>query len=375
MTGKDENINYKPMVVLSAMFMGIIGSGFVSKENASVQNVPSLTQQKMEVKHLVENAVSIQAGNINAVQTIISTVLKDKIPAMSTPVLISQENLISIYQVADYVVKLEFFDINSTREQEILVSVQKAQNASNSKHETMLLTAVKEELAIGELENDLIATYKLKVNVYDDVKPIIKLCQEEETLEEGDSFDADQYIEEITDNVDKNLDYSVESDVDTEQAGTYQVTYRTKDSSGNESSATLTVHVKEKEKEIVMEETMPVAKGNVQSFSKAGSVLNAAMAQLGIGQDCTSLVSNALASQGIYFHGYPSQYLSLGSVISADQAQPGDILYYANGGTGSAHIAIYAGNGQAVHGGWKGNQTVIDSAYVGSGPVFIRVNK
>jgi hypothetical protein len=39
-----------------------------------------------------------------------------------------------------------------------------------------------------------------------------------------------------------------------------------------------------------------------------------------------------------------------------------------------AHIAVYAGNGQAVHGGYNGNQTVVFSANVGSGPVFIRVN-
>ena len=38
-----------------------------------------------------------------------------------------------------------------------------------------------------------------------------------------------------------------------------------------------------------------------------------------------------------------------------------------------AHIAVYAGNGMAVHGGFNGNQTVVFSANVGSGPVFIRV--
>jgi len=31
-------------------------------------------------------------------------------------------------------------------------------------------------------------------------------------------------------------------------------------------------------------------------------------------------------------------------------------------------------NGMAVHGGYNGNQTVVFSANVGSGPVFIRVN-
>ena len=51
------------------------------------------------------------------------------------------------------------------------------------------------------------------------------------------------------------------------------------------------------------------------------------------------------------------------------------LMYYDDAGAGVPHIAVYVGNGQAVHGGWKGGTTVEASAYIGSGPVFIRVNK
>jgi cell wall-associated NlpC family hydrolase len=74
-----------------------------------------------------------------------------------------------------------------------------------------------------------------------------------------------------------------------------------------------------------------------------------------------------------YFHDWPAGYLSLGHTVPMSQAVAGDLLYYQNGGTGVAHIAIYIGNGQAVHGGWNGWGTVIFSAYVGTGPVAIRV--
>lgn len=90
-------------------------------------------------------------------------------------------------------------------------------------------------------------------------------------------------------------------------------------------------------------------------------------------QDCTMLVTNALKAVGINFHDWPAGYMSLGTVVPASQAQPGDLIYYANGGMGLAHIAVYAGNGQAVHGGWNGNQTVLNVANLGSGPVYIRV--
>ena len=117
----------------------------------------------------------------------------------------------------------------------------------------------------------------------------------------------------------------------------------------------------------------PAATTQVASSNKAAAIYQAAMAQLGRIQDCTMLVTNSLKAVGINFHDWPAGYMSLGTVVPASQAQPGDLVYYANGGLGFAHIAVYAGNGQAIHGGWNGNQTVVNSVNVGSGPVFIRV--
>ena len=111
----------------------------------------------------------------------------------------------------------------------------------------------------------------------------------------------------------------------------------------------------------------------VASSNKGAAIYQAALAQLGTFQDCTMLVTNALKAVGINFHDWPAGYMSLGTVVPASQAQPGDLVYYANGGTGLAHIAVYAGNGQAVHGGWLGNQTALNTANVGSGAVYIRV--
>ncbi|MEQ4519457.1 NlpC/P60 family protein [Pseudarthrobacter sp. B907] len=103
------------------------------------------------------------------------------------------------------------------------------------------------------------------------------------------------------------------------------------------------------------------------------SIAAAAYAQIGVSQDCTMLATNALAAVGINYHGWPAGYLSLGRTVSAAEAQPGDLAYYQNGGMGMAHIAVYVGNGMAVHGGWNGGTTALYSVNVGSGPVFIRV--
>lgn len=109
------------------------------------------------------------------------------------------------------------------------------------------------------------------------------------------------------------------------------------------------------------------------SSGMAATIAAAAQGQLGVTQDCTRLASNALAAAGINFHGWPAGYLSLGRTVSAGEAIPGDLIYYADGGAGVAHIAVYIGGGKAVHGGFNGNQTVVAPADLGSGPVYIRV--
>lgn len=89
------------------------------------------------------------------------------------------------------------------------------------------------------------------------------------------------------------------------------------------------------------------------SADKSAQIAAAALAQVGAYQDCTMLVTNSLAAVGINFHGWPEEYLALGEVT--DQPVPGDIIVY------SGHVAIYIGDGQAVHGGWLGSSTVVST--------------
>ena len=119
--------------------------------------------------------------------------------------------------------------------------------------------------------------------------------------------------------------------------------------------------------------TQETTNSQVSSSSKGAAIYQAALSQVGAIQDCTMLVTNALKSVGINYHDWPAGYMSLGTIVPASEAQPGDLIDYANGGMGLAHIAVYAGNGQAIHGGWLGNQTVVNSADIGSGAVYIRV--
>lgn len=120
-------------------------------------------------------------------------------------------------------------------------------------------------------------------------------------------------------------------------------------------------------------ETYDINLINTNASDKGKAVLEAAYAQLGRYQDCTMLVTNSLKSIGINFHDWPAGYASLGKEVPLSEAQPGDILIYKDGGLGVGHVAIYAGNGKAIHGGWLGNQTSIGPAIIGSGITAIRL--
>lgn len=116
------------------------------------------------------------------------------------------------------------------------------------------------------------------------------------------------------------------------------------------------------------------------SSSSAGSagvsgnaVANAALSQVGAAQDCTALVRRSIAAVGLGYSGMGNLF-NYGPTIPMSAASPGDIIYYSNGGTGSAHVAIYIGGGRAVHGGWSGYNTVVAGVNIGgSAPVFIDI--
>lgn len=107
--------------------------------------------------------------------------------------------------------------------------------------------------------------------------------------------------------------------------------------------------------------------------ASGSSIANAALSQVGVSQDCVALVRRAIAAAGLPYTGMGSLF-NLGPTIPMSAASPGDVIYYANGGVGIAHIAIYIGGGRAVHGGWSGYNTVVAGVDIGgSAPVFIDI--
>ena len=183
-----------------------------------------------------------------------------------------------------------------------------------------------------------VSNVKSEFTIYTDVQvqdiqaPKI-LCEESYEIMQGEDFDLKKQIE-VKD--DSNVDVKISDSLDIETAGTYNVKITAIDESGNTSNKEVFVHVKKK-----------------QDPNFYQNIADAALAQLGVNQDCTMLVTNALRAVGINYHGAPESYLSLGELTS--NPVPGDICVY------QGHVAIYIGNGQAVHGGWNGYTTVVYS--------------
>ena len=208
---------------------------------------------------------------------------------------------VSVYESKNYKVKVKDLDIETVGKQ--TVSIEGKNKNTNEKHSA-----------------------EVSVKVEDTTAPVIT-CEDTITVEQNEAFDINRYVslnEEGTVTVTKN--------VDTTNTGTFITTIKAKDTAANVSEKNITVNV---EKDFYQR------------------IADAALAQIGVYQDCTMLVTNSLAAVGINFHGAPAAYLSLGPLTN--NPVPGDICVY------QGHVALYIGNGQAVHGGWYGNQTTIYS--------------
>ena len=90
------------------------------------------------------------------------------------------------------------------------------------------------------------------------------------------------------------------------------------------------------------------------------------------GVDCSGFVNQVYGAMGYNVARSSSELRNEGTEVSYADAQPGDVVFYSDGGTGYQHYAIYLGGEMSLQGNWLGT-TVIRSVYInGSAPQFRR---
>lgn len=77
------------------------------------------------------------------------------------------------------------------------------------------------------------------------------------------------------------------------------------------------------------------------------------------GFDCSGLVQYVYALQGLKLPRTAREQHEQGETIDLEDAEPGDLLFYRFGWLGIDHVAIYLGDGQAVHAPASGRQVIV----------------
>lgn len=365
------------IVAVLAFFITLYSTGY----NTTSVNAENLVAPKVLTAN--KKALDVDYGDTDEIAALAKDLMGNTVSDVVNPTKVSEDGYKTVYALDTYMLTVELDETLPLGQQKATVSVEtKATYEKSEMEKVVVYTGIDEEIQDGTVYR-----YDIAVNVKDTEAPKINMVYNDMTIADTDEFDVNDYIIAVTDNVDGVItnyvvDGAVTKDGDVWEAGRHDLTITAQDSSGNVASTYLIVRVKETVKEEEVSETSSRSQSSyvnqnasyVGSYAGGSAVASAALAQVGRYQDCTALVTNALRAVGIYYHSSPAGYFALGTTVPASQAQPGDLIYYADAGLGIPHIAVYVGNGMAVHGGWNGNQTVVLSAYVGSGPVFIRLS-
>src|SRR3954454_14725466 len=120
-------------------------------------------------------------------------------------------------------------------------------------------------------------------------------------------------------------------------------------------------------------DTAPVAAPAVAAPTAAAQVaVDTALAQVGDPYvwagagpdsfDCSGLTQYAYAAAGIYLPHSSSMQSTIGTPVSYDALQPGDLVFFYSP---VSHVAMYIGNGQIVHAPYSGTTVqVVELAYM-----------
>ena len=208
------------------------------------------------------------------------------------------------------------------------------------------------------------------VDVVDTVAPVISLKEDTVTITEGDAYDILQNIESVADLVDGSIDYqshevvnqdtdsyyyTVNTDLDINNSGSYQIEVKAVDKSNNVSTSTFTVNVEKPQ--VVYRSYNYSANPGVNNY--ASGIVGTAYALIGspyvsggnspLGFDCSGFVQYVYSVNGVYVSRSATTQAYDGVGISLESAQSGDIIVWGYGDGTITHSTLYVGDGMMIH--------------------------
>lgn len=92
------------------------------------------------------------------------------------------------------------------------------------------------------------------------------------------------------------------------------------------------------------------------------------------GVDCSGLIYYAFRAAGIDVKRYRAiDYGRMGQQVSAQEARPGDLVYWDNPNTSTDHIGIYLGNGKVVQAPQTGDVVKVSTVWQNPPPTYRRI--
>lgn len=219
----------------------------------------------------------------------------------------------------------------------------------------------------------------INIKAEDEIKPSdpeIETCGSV-IIEEESDFDICKYVELANESEECKLLYF--SDMKTVTPGNYTILLVATNSEGSTSSV-FEVEVLSHDDYAKYLNSLRVSYGNSRYLNSqlaglAGDGANISSAYdlalnfIGMGGYC-----NVVAQAFINAYYGPGHSIYNTYDVSIDEAQPGDIIFYTNGGLGLEHWAVYLGGDYALQGNYLGT-TIIGKVYLNNAscPQFRRI--
>lgn len=213
---------------------------------------------------------------------------------------------------------------------------------------------------------------------------LINIVEEKIVMEEGTEFNCEDNVEVLGEEVKLVCLY----EGDFKSTGTHNVGVIGVNEEGDTTLKTIEVEILEKEeynKYLKQKEAEEAKKRKQNSLSRSKETLENITTNCEISSDPVSTAQCFVGLEGwctTIAQSFIDAFLGTGYSIfdtydiTYEEAKPGDVIYYADGGLGMQHYAVYLGNDIALQGNMSGGISKIGSIYLnyGTEPQFRRIN-